>query len=66
MKGMEIMTLLAEQEIPTEEAADALALTEEALLARLFERQSCSGEELTALKALLCLDDEEAAYLFYG
>ena len=66
MKGMEIMTLLREQDIPTEEAAGALALTEEGLLERLFERRSCTREELTALKALLCLDDQEAEDLFFG
>ena len=66
MKGLEVMTLLREQEIPLDEAAAALAISDEELLSRLFEAQDCSGEELTALKALLCLDDEEAEYLFYG
>ena len=66
MKGCELMTLLSEQSIPLEEAADALALPEDALLQRVFGSVEWSDEELGRLKALLCLDDEEMKYLFCG
>jgi hypothetical protein len=65
MRGNLLMNCLCYQEISPEEAADALGLRTDELLARIFGEKEFCLEEIRRLKGLLALSDEETDVIFF-
>ena len=66
MLGNLLLNELVYQDIPVDEAADALGLRPDQFLARLFGKVEFRLEEIQRMKELLALTDEEVDTLFFG
>ena len=65
MHGVRLMEALCYQDIPVDEAADAIGLRPEELLARMFGVKEFCLEEIQRIKALLGLTNEEVDEIFF-